>query len=207
MTRQPRPRHSARLFLVISVMLVGLAGLPLAAGAQAVLFTAIPSSDFQPVLGEPSTNTYFFGSTDDLSTSCLDNYCEFHASARLPNGAQLTHIEINACRVAGDGVLRYVLLQRGSSSTTLEALAGDFFPFGAGEGCAFHAAYPAGPVVADLFNNEYLLVIGMGEPSLFCGLPTFPPCPSSQPRFQAVRVYYTAPTSGVVEPTTPAPLF
>jgi hypothetical protein len=200
----PASLRVVRRPLVAFLLASGLAGLPVPAGAQLAVFQTIPSSEFSAAFGTPVTGSFVQGSPD-MATSCVDSFCEFQASAELPHGSSFVGVEVSGCSdLLNDGELAFGLLRQPDNFAAVELVASGVLS--KGEGCVFASALPASATVIDAFVNEYILVVAIGEPDIFCGQPLKPPCPPQQPRFKAVRVYYTAPASGLVVPMTPIPL-
>ena len=192
-----RCRHSNRFAAVLLLVAVGTApGTVLGARQAGDLFTTIPALD----LLDGGIANIFSG----WSRWC-DNYCFMVADARLPHGARIVGIEIDACRDAlGDDILEYGVMLKGPHEATDPATGAKFEILFSGffntVGCGYHRIAPSAPVEVDLFNSEVLVFVEIG--TFLCGFGSAPPCPDQGSRTQALRVYYQAnPDGGVVEPT------
>jgi hypothetical protein len=200
MTTTTGPRLSKTFFPAVGFLFAQALGPPLVAQGGH-LFTTIPAIEMvhADLGGKILNQTLTFGG---WSAYCLA-FCEFVADARLPHGARVVGIEIDACRdAAGDRPIDFGLLRRKPNDSggfaRLEVLVFDTVDT---TGCTYRTAVPAGPIVVDTFvDGEYLVAVLIGSSG--CGVGANPPCPDSGSRFQAMRVYYEPNAhGGVLEPS------
>jgi hypothetical protein len=187
-------RRSFRALLLAAVL--AFAGAPLLGGP---LFTTIPAVEMVhdqlggkvlPALGGGGWSAY------------CESYCELVADARLPHGARIDSIEIDACRdAAGDRPIGFALVRRLQNDTggveKLEVVVEGTVNT---TGCTWRVAAPGSVTVVNSWGYEYLVFVTMG--SLLCGGLGGDPCPDSGSRFQSMRVYYEPPFEGVVVPSS-----
>lgn len=188
---------------------IGAFGLALQSGALAPtaaegqpghLFVNLPAASFVTGSGTSTSVGANFGSLD---RSCSSNFCELVSAADLSHGSGLLGIEIRACfDASNDGFLSFYIAEVHQDGSHTILAVREIPPNDAPTGCHYLTAAPVAPILVNQFGNTYVVGVGIGLP--LCGGPPFPPCPTAQPRFVAVRVYYEAPDSGTVVPNQPS---
>jgi hypothetical protein len=108
--------------------------------------------------------------------------CTWFAGVRLPTGAQVTAIELDACDTDPSNQISYAMfrnLKAGGISTNLN---GTFAGTGLTPGCSIFTAGLSAPETVNNLNNNYSLAVASG--------------PTNLTRFKAVRVIYRLQVSG-----------
>lgn len=203
-------RRPLRLWIAVALTVV----LTPPSSAQ-VLFKTIPALSFS-VEGPAQTIGTFVsslvpgqpgGAPGHFARYCDGYRCSFFADPRVPNGATVVGMEIDACNTSGTQALLVSFIKVNSNETLSGGTNAyeivDEFLVGPMSGCDFFF-YQITPSALDLFNFTYQIVVTVPVFGPVCGGQFQPPCPDSETRFSAVRVIYNPNTEGSVEPTKPA---
>jgi hypothetical protein len=197
-----RSDHSRRLLTGLIVTTVCLASG--AAHAVGPPFVSHPANAFVPTRGE-ATFGGVLGAETIYATCGLGLYCEFFRPANLPNGSTLLGVELDGCsevdEIFGTAPMSVYVIRRGVVAGLKTTLVSKQFEPAMANECHLEYAVPGSPIAIDTFSNDYVVAVSIGD--INCqGTPQN--CPPLQPSFQAVRLYYSVPPEGTVEPTKPS---
>jgi hypothetical protein len=108
--------------------------------------------------------------------------CTWFAGVRLPTGAQVTAIELDACDFDSLSQLSFALFRNVKGGGLTTNLNGALATTGATPGCTTFTANLTAPETVNNLNNNYSLTVASG--------------PTNSTRFKAVRVIYRLQVSG-----------
>jgi hypothetical protein len=108
--------------------------------------------------------------------------CTWLAGVRLPTGAQVTAIELDACDLDPVNQISYALFRNVKGGGISTNLNGAFAGTGLTPGCALFTAALSAPETVNNLNNNYWIALASG--------------PTNLTKFKAVRVIYRLQVSG-----------
>lgn len=108
--------------------------------------------------------------------------CTWFAGVRLPSGAQVTAIELDACDADTLNQVTYAMFRNVKGGGITTNLNGTFAGTGIAPGCNTFTAALSAPETVNNLNNNYWLAVASG--------------PDNLTKFKAVRVIYRLQVSG-----------
>jgi hypothetical protein len=164
------------LSLLVGVLRPVAAEGPTTFGTAAEVAHVVGGSEFNPYFGNGQDSTYG-------ERRCTGGPCGFFASLRLPSGAVVHRIELDACDSNGAGDVQYAMFRAPSPATPASNtnLTGSFFATtGISEtpGCALFTQPLTTPVTIDNRASNYFLQVDLSTGA-------------TDLTFWAVRVFYT----------------